>query len=102
MKNIYQQESKTTKRTQRSKHEEEEFKDSKTPFTELENRLCERLALKPHEYLMIKEILVRESISQGVLARDSLNNIFDPKKIEKVKLNEVFDFLVSNDLVLEK
>ena len=58
--------------------------------------------MKPHEYLMIKEVLVRESIAQGVLSRDSLNNIFDPKRTEKSKLNEVFDFLVAHDLVLEK
>lgn len=78
------------------------MKDARTPFTDLENRLCERLGLKPHEYLMIKEVLVRESIAQGVLSRDSLNNIFDPKRTEKNKLNEVFDFLVAHDLVLEK
>lgn len=102
LKNIYQQEAKFNKRTNRINKDEEELKDTKSSFSELENRLCEKVGLKPHEYILIKEILVRESISQGFLSRDFVNQVFDSKRTEKHKIMDVFDFLVSHDLVLER
>lgn len=102
LKNIYQQETKFSKRTNRVSKDEEELRDTKSSFTELENRLCERVGLKPHEYLLIKEILVRESISQGFLSRDFVSQTFDSKRTEKHKIMDVFDFLVSHDLILER
>lgn len=102
MKNIYQQEAKFNKRTSRVSRDEDEFKETKGSFTELENKLCEKLGLKPHEYLLIKEILVRESVSQGFISREFVNQIFDSKRTEKHKILDVFDFLVTHDLVLER
>jgi len=52
-----------------------------------------------HEYLFIKEVLVRESISQGFLSRNFAEQAF---KIDKDRLMGVFDFLVSHDIILEK
>jgi transcriptional adapter 2-alpha len=82
--------------------DEEEFKDTKASFTENENKLCDKVGLKPHEYLLIKEILVRESVSQGFLSKEYVNQVFDSKRTEKHKIMEVFDFLVTHDLVLER
>lgn len=102
LKNIYQQEAKFNKRTSRMNKDEEEFRDTKASFTEIENKLCDRVGLKPHEYLLIKEILVRESVSQGFLSKDYVNQVFDSKRTDKRKILDVFDFLVTHDLVLER
>lgn len=61
--------------------------------------LCNELGLNFREYLLIKEILVRESILQGFISRSFLEHTI---KIDKEKSLRVFDFLVEHDLIIQK
>ena len=51
------------------------------------------------EYLLVKEILVRESIIQGKLSRVNAEQMI---KLEKEKVVGIFDFLVMNDMIIQK
>ena len=69
--NIYDPKSHPIKRNSRGNRDSYELKsksdnkDNKASLTDQEIKLCENLGLIFHEYLFIKEVLVRESISQG-------------------------------------
>lgn len=102
LKNIYQQESKFSKRNRFNREEEELQGRGRGSFTDLENRLCERVGLKPHEYLLLKEVLIRESVSQGFLSREFVSQAFDSRRTDKHKVLDVFDFLASHELLMEK
>lgn len=103
--NIYDPKSHPIKRNSRGNRDSYELKskcdnkDNKASLTDQEIKLCENLGLIFHEYLFIKEVLVRESISQGFQSRSFAENAF---KIDKERLMGVFDFLVSHDIILEK
>lgn len=55
--------------------------------------------MTPHEYLLIKDMLVRESLKEGIITKNFLENTF---KIEKERLIGVFDFLASENIILAK
>jgi hypothetical protein len=38
-------------------------------------QLCEKLAINPHEYLVIKEVLVREAVNEGFIKKDFAESI---------------------------
>jgi len=103
--NIYDPKSHPIKRNSRGNRDSYELKskcdskDNKASLTDQEIKLCENLGLIFHEYLFIKEVLVRESISQGFLSRSFAENAF---KIDKERLMGVFDFLVSHEIILER
>lgn len=69
--------------------------------------------MSPQEYLLLKEFLIRESMKTGFISRDFVdNNIKIGKthhkydyllfKLEKERISGVFDFLVSNNTIIEK
>ncbi len=64
-----------------------------------ETKMCEKLDLSIHQYIIIKQTLIRECIKEGFMRKQELENIF---KIQKEKVNGVFDFLVSNHLIMSK
>jgi transcriptional adapter 2-alpha len=91
--NIYDPKNHPIKRNNRGNRDFYELKskcdtkDNKTTLTEQEIKLCESLGLIFHEYLFIKEVLVRESISQGFLSRNFAEQAF---KIGNKKLPEEY------------
>jgi transcriptional adapter 2-alpha len=77
-------------------------KKNKANFSQLnekEHNLCESLSITPYDYILIKEVLVRECLKDGLLSKDIVNNII---KIDKERSTAIFDFLVSNRLICEK
>ena len=80
--NIYDPKSHPIKRNSRGNRDSYELKsksdnkDNKASLTDQEIKLCENLGLIFHEYLFIKEVLVRESISQGFQSRSFAENAF--------------------------
>lgn len=77
----------------------EKQEDVKGCLRNSEINLCNELGLDYREYLLIKEILVRESILQGYITRGFVEQCV---KIEKDKTLRVFDFLVEHDLIIQK
>ena len=55
--------------------------------------------MTPSQYIVVKETLLRESLKNGFIKKDGLDNIF---KVDKDKISGVFDFLVKNGEVLTK
>jgi len=77
-------------------------KKTKSNFSQLNEReynLCEQLGISPYDYILVKEVLVRECIKEGVISRDIVNNMI---KLDKDRSNAVFDFLVTNKIIYEK
>lgn len=63
-----------------------------------ESKLCEKLGLRIQEYLLLKEILVREFVEEGKVSRRKIKEIIElsPKTIDSV-----FDFMEKNNLIIE-
>jgi len=77
-------------------------KKSKNNFSQLNEKeftLCEQLSITPYDYILIKEVLVRECVKEGLLSRDIVNSII---KLDKDRSNAIFDFLVTNRIIYEK
>ena len=55
--------------------------------------------MTPQEYLLIKDMLVRESLKEGIISQNFLDNTF---KIDKERLTGVFDFLASENMIVAK
>jgi hypothetical protein len=78
--------------------------------------LCEKLGISPYEYLVIKEILVREAVKENFIRKDFAENTLKLGKkiifiylgnnfyiqLDKERVNGIFDFLVSHNYILEK
>lgn len=60
-------------------------------LNEKEQQFCDRLPINPYEYLIIKDMLIRESVRAGVVRKDFAESSL---KIDKHRMHEVFDFLV--------
>ncbi|EGR31009.1 hypothetical protein IMG5_119510 [Ichthyophthirius multifiliis] len=81
-----------------------------------EINLCEQLDISPYEYLVMKEVLVREAVKENFIKKDfaenklklglfqlqykQLYNIYFLK--DKDRATGIFDFLVANKYILEK
>ncbi len=50
-------------------------------MAEFESKLCEKLGITPHEYLLIKDVLVRECIKEGFITRNFAEETFNLGKI---------------------
>eukprot|EP01017_Pseudomicrothorax_dubius_P045764 TRINITY_DN7965_c0_g2_i2.p1 TRINITY_DN7965_c0_g2~~TRINITY_DN7965_c0_g2_i2.p1 ORF type:complete len:141 (+),score=33.46 TRINITY_DN7965_c0_g2_i2:96-518(+) len=81
------------------KNEGEKKKNPSSMLTELENKLCETLSLNAYEYLLIKDILVRECVKEGFVHRDFVSTTFS---LDKDRVFAIFDFLVTNKMILER
>lgn len=76
-------------------------KERRYDLVNSEKNLCERELLKPHEYLLMKEMMMRESTSQGCLSKEFVNMCLDPKRNDKGRILETYDFLVNHELVTD-
>ena len=74
-------------------------KDNKSSLNEQEIKLCNMFKMSLHEYLCVKDMLIKESYEQGLLSRSYTENAF---KMDKERVMGVFDFLVSHNIILEK
>lgn len=54
----------------------EKKKNQSQIITELEAKLCEGLGLTAYEYLLIKDMLIRECVKEGLLSRDFVTETF--------------------------
>ncbi|CAD8067888.1 unnamed protein product [Paramecium primaurelia] len=68
-------------------------------FCEEEYQLCQKLGLSEQEYLILKEVLVRESVKNGIIKKDQALQNF---KLDKERVTGVFDYLVVKGLIHEK
>lgn len=68
-------------------------------FCEEEYQLCQKLGLTEQEYLILKEVLVRESVKNGIIKKDQALQNF---KLDKERVTGVFDYLVVKGLIHEK
>ena len=66
-------------------------------FNEQEGSLCDKLNLSSHEYLIIKDLLIRESVKEGFVTKNFAENQI---KLDKDRISGVFDFLVSRNLII--
>lgn len=64
-----------------------------------EDDLCKNFNITPKNYLNIKEKIIRESIKQGILERDTVSKLF---KIERKAIDSIFDFLVEKEDVISR
>jgi len=79
---------------------EKKNKYAQTQLNEKELNLCDHVCITPHEFLLIKDLLVRECLKEGFLTRDFVDASI--KLDFKDKANQVFDFLVTNKVISEK
>lgn len=84
---------------EKSSKKKGESANSKMSLSQQEVKLCEEMEMSFHDYLLVKEILVRESVAQGFISRNWVENSL---KIDTEKTLGIFDFLVANDLILKK
>eukprot|EP01016_Furgasonia_blochmanni_P016095 TRINITY_DN1912_c0_g2_i11.p2 TRINITY_DN1912_c0_g2~~TRINITY_DN1912_c0_g2_i11.p2 ORF type:complete len:237 (+),score=91.62 TRINITY_DN1912_c0_g2_i11:79-711(+) len=82
-----------------TKKEAGDKKKSSTVMCDMESKLCEKLGLTPHEYLLIKDVLVRECVKEGFVTRNFAESVF---MLDKERMMGVFDFLVTSNMVIEK
>ncbi|CAD8064801.1 unnamed protein product [Paramecium sonneborni] len=68
-------------------------------FSEEEQQLCQKLGLSEQEYLILKEVLVRESVKNGMINKDQAVQNF---QIDKERLIGVFDYLIIKGLIHDK
>ena len=83
----------------RQKQQEESLEGAKNyNLLYNETKLCEKIGLKIPEYLLLKEILIREFVEEGKVSRNKIKSVIqlDPKT-----LDSVFDFMDKNNLIIE-
>jgi hypothetical protein len=68
-------------------------------LTQKEFELCESLKIPFCDFVVLKEVLVRKSISEGVLSLEECRTLC---QIDAEKFDGVFNFLVSYNLILPK
>lgn len=57
------------------------------------------MGLPEQEYLILKEVLVRESVRLGYIKKEQALGVF---KLDRERVSGVFDYLVTKGLVNEK
>jgi len=62
--------------------------------------LCQNTQLSYSDYLLIKELLIRESATQGLITKDFASKSIT--NVDKDKIENIFDFLVTNELIVER
>ncbi|KAL4486176.1 hypothetical protein ABPG72_012229 [Tetrahymena utriculariae] len=67
--------------------------------TEQEIELCDKLNISPYEYLVMKEVLVRQAIQEGFIKIEYAQHKL---KLDKDRVTGIFDFLVAHKYILEK
>jgi len=72
------------------------------------------MGIAPYEFLLIKDLLVRECLKEGFLTKDAATNSVKLGKFLLMEKNpnlfidfkehtgKIFDFLVTNKIILEK
>jgi len=78
---------------------EKKNKNNFSQLNEKEHNLCEQLSITPYDYILVKEVLVRECLKEGLISKDVVNNMI---KLDKDRSSAIFDFLASNRLICEK
>jgi len=78
---------------------EKKNKNNFSQLNEKEHNLCEQLSITPYDYILVKEVLVRECLKEGLISKDVVNNMI---KLDKERSSAIFDFLASNRLICEK
>lgn len=68
-------------------------------INEQEQLLCDKLGITTYDYIIIKEVLIRESVNENFVKRDYAENKL---KIDKDRLTGIFDFLVTHNFIMEK
>jgi transcriptional adapter 2-alpha len=61
--------------------------------------LCEKMGISFNDYLIIKEYLVRECIKRGFIDKAETKQSL---AIQQQDYNQIFDFLVENNIILQK
>lgn len=64
-----------------------------------EQKLCHKLGIKMPEYMIIKEMILRESVKNSIVTRDEIKK--NVQLSDKV-FNSIFDFMVHNELFVER
>lgn len=64
-----------------------------------EQKLCHKLGIKMPKYMLIKEIILRESVNNPMVSRESIKSKINVN--EKV-FHSIFDFLIHNELFVER
>lgn len=64
-----------------------------------EQKLSKQLGLKYQEYVLIKEVIIRESIQKGKIQRSEILKMFN---LDPRRLHEIINFMVKNNLVVEE
>lgn len=73
------------------------FKDPNN-FLYSQRQLCERLGLSIKEFLLVKEYLIRLAFRDGNVNRREAG---EAVKIDSVKFDKIFDFFITNDIIIE-
>lgn len=85
---------------QYGKKEPSQIKGKGLPnMNEQEYLLVEKLGISPQEYLVLKEVLVRESVRQGFLKKDQALANF---KLDKERVSSIYDFLVQQEKIIDR
>lgn len=62
-------------------------------------QLCEKIGISPYEYIVIKEVLVREAVKENFIKKEEMGNSL---KLDKDRLTGIFDFLVTHNYIMER
>ena len=63
-----------------------------------EQKLSKQLGLKFQEYLLIKELIVRESIQTGKVKRVEILKV---SNLDPTRIHQIFNFMIKNNLIIE-
>lgn len=61
-------------------------------LSQAEISLCTSLKLTPHQYLIVKEVMIRESARVGCLKKKDAKNII---RLDATKVSKIFDYLLA-------
>jgi transcriptional adapter 2-alpha len=68
-------------------------------MSEQEYNLVDKLGITPQEYLIVKEVMVRECVKQGFLKREQALSTL---KLDKDRASSVYDFLIQQEQIQER
>eukprot|EP00828_Plagiopyla_frontata_P047127 TRINITY_DN862_c0_g1_i15.p1 TRINITY_DN862_c0_g1~~TRINITY_DN862_c0_g1_i15.p1 ORF type:complete len:114 (+),score=45.93 TRINITY_DN862_c0_g1_i15:109-450(+) len=64
-----------------------------------EIKLAESLQIQIYDYILIRDVIIREAAKQAFISKEYIENLI---KIDKVKLAAIFDYLLQHHDILEK
>ena len=63
-----------------------------------EDKLCNKLKLDNNEYLLIKELIIRECVQRGKVNRRNVKKLIN---LDGKVVDQIFDFLIKNEWIIE-